>query len=1059
MRLTALPPAAAVLAVLFTPPAPADDEEWDVSAPPMDTYEATIDVDSGTWMSVDVSPDGREIAFDLLGDIYVMPIEGGEARALTSGIEWNMQPRYSPDGRWIAFTSDRSGGDNIWVMDREGGSVQQVTSESFRLLNGPAWTPDSEYIAARKHFTGTRSAGAGEIWLYHRGGGAGVQMTSRPNEQKDVNEPAFSPDGRYLYFSQDTTPGDTFEYNKDPNTQIYVIRRLDRDTGDLVDFVTGPGGAIRPAPSPDGRWLAFIRRIRGDSVLHLKDLHSGNETAVTGGLERDMQEIWAMHGVYPAIAWTPDSRSIVYWAGGRIHRLDVRDRETATIPFRVSDTRRLVEALRFDVEVAPERFDVKMLRWVQVSPGGDRVVYQALGRLWIRDLPDGTPRRLTRQDEHFEMYPSFSRNGREIVYTTWHDRELASVRVVSARGGNGRALTDEPGHYHEPVFSPDGDTVVYRKATGNMLTSPGWSLDPGLYAVPVRRGEPVKLGDSGFQPQFGADPGRVYYMHFEGGKRLLSSVDLAGADRRDHLSSEYATEFALSPDSRWIAFTERYNAYLAPFVASGGIIDIGPGMKSLPVRQVSRDAGDYLHWSGDSRSLHWSLGPELFSLDLKDAFAFVEGAPEELPEQPESGLNVAFSASHDAPSGTIALTGARLVTMRGDEVIEDGSIVVTGDRIAAVGPRGSVDIPSGAHVIDARGATIIPGLIDVHWHGAQGAGQVIPQENWVNLASLAFGVTTIHDPSNDSATIFSAAEMARTGTITAPRIFSTGRILYGATTSFTAEVDSLDDARSHLRRLKAQGAVSVKSYNQPRRDQRQQFIKGAHELGMMVVPEGGALFQHNMNMIVDGHTGIEHALPVANVYDDVIQLWSQSRAGYTPTTGVAYGGIWGERYWYQHTDVWAHPRLSTFVPREILDPASRRRTMAPESEYNHFDTAAHTKALYDAGVSVQLGAHGQREGLAAHWELWMFVQGGMTPHESLRAGTLYGARYLGMDGDIGSLEPGKLADLVVLDGNPLEDIRASETVRYTMLNGRLFDAAEMDELWPRERRRGRLWWE
>lgn len=1039
-----------LLGALLALPLPilADDEDWDVANPPFETYEATLEVERGTWMNVDLSPDGREIAFDLLGQIYVMPANGGTARPLTDGMSWNMQPRFSPDGRWIAFTSDRSGGDNIWVMARDGSNLQQVTNERFRLLNGPAWTPDSEYIVARKHFTGTRSAGAGEMWLYHRSGGAGLQLTSRPNDQKDVNEPAFSPDGRYLYFSQDTTPGATFDYNKDPNDQIYVIRRLDRETGDIIQLAGGPGGAIRPTPSPDGSQLAFIRRIRNQSVLMVKDLTSGIETPLFRGLDRDNQEIWAIHGVYPTMAWTPDSRHIVFWADGRIQRLDTRNLAITDIPFRVEDTRRMVEAVRPPINPHPETFHTRMLRNVQVSPDGNRVVYAALGYLYIRDLPSGTPRRLTRQDDHFEFAPSFSRDGRNIVYTTWHDDELASVRVISARGGNSRTLTTEPGHYTEPVFSPDGDTVVYRKTDGNLLIGEAWGMNPGLYAIPARGGESRLLTTSGSQPQFAADSERVYFTRFEGGKRVLSSMPLAGGERRDHLRSEYAFEIALSPDGRWVAFTERFNAYITPFVATGGVVDIAPGMRSLPVRQVSRDAGNYLHWSGDSSRLHWSLGPELFTRELHEAFAFIEGAPEELPEPAGvgDGVDIGFDVASHVPEGTTAFTGARIITMRGDEIIEGGTIVVSGNRIVAVGASDAVEIPRGAEIIDASGHTILPGLIDAHAHGAQGSGDVIPQRNWRNLASLAFGVTTIHDPSNNSALIFTAAEMARAGDIVAPRIFSTGTILYGATTAFTAEVDSYEDALTHLRRMQAIGAFSVKSYNQPRRDQRQQIIRAAQELGMHVHPEGGAAFQHNMNMIIDGHTGIEHALPNGAIYEDVLQLWSQSRTGYTPTLGVAYGGIWGERYWYQHTDVWANERLATFVPREILDPASRRRTMAPEEEYNHVDVAAAARQLMERGVSVQTGAHGQREGLALHWELWMLVQGGMTPHQALRSGTYQGAYYLGMSEHIGTLEAGKLADLIVLDRDPLENIRNSESIRWTMVNGRLFDARTMDEV-------------
>ncbi|MFN3512175.1 MAG: amidohydrolase family protein [Phenylobacterium sp.] len=1036
------------------PPRAEEAPKWDVSNPPGGSREVAIDVTSGTWMSVDVSPDGREIVFDLLGDLYVMPISGGEARALTAGVAWDMQPRYSPNGRWIAFTSDRGGGDNIWIIDRDGSNPRQVTKETFRLLNQPAWTPDSEFIVARKHFTSRRSLGAGEMWLYHRSGGEGLQLTTKRTEQKDTGEPAFSPDGRYLYFSDDTTPGGVFEYSRDVNGQIYVIQRLDRETGEVEPYVTGPGGSIRPTPSPDGKSLAFIRRVRYKSVLYVMDLASGRETPVFDGLDRDMQETWAVHGVYPAIAWTPDSKSLVVWAGGKIKRIDAANKAVYEIPFRVRTTRAVQEAVRFPVQVAPPEFKVRMLRWPEVSPQGDKVVYQALGYLWIKDLKsNAAPRRLTRQATHHEFYPAWSRDGRSIVYTTWSDAEYGSVRVVPASGGEGRVVTRRPGHYVEPAFSPNGATIVYRATSDGFLNPAVWGRETGLYAVSARGGEAVRLSKEGRQPQFGAAPDRVYFLATgEGDKRALKSIELDGSDERTHLTSEFATEFSLSPDERYVAWTERFNAYVAPFVRTGKAVDLSPKTASIPVTRVSRDAGEYLHWSGDGRRLWWSLGPELYSRELKDVFAFVEGAPKELPKPAEQGIDISFVQKAAAPTGRTAFVGARIVTMKGDEVIEDGVIVLNGDRIEAVGPRGQVAVPAGARTIDAAGKTIVPGLIDVHWHGSMGSEQIIPQQSWVNYASLAFGVTTIHDPSNDSAEIFAHSEMARAGEVVAPRIFSTGTILYGATAPFTAQVDSLEDARSTLRRMKAIGAFSVKSYNQPRRDQRQQILAAARELGMMVVPEGGSLFQHNMTMVVDGHTGVEHSVPVAKIYDDVRQLWPATGVGYTPTLVVAYGGSFGENYWYETTDVWADPRLSKFVPRRILDARARRRVKMPLEEYNHIDISRAAKELNDLGVSVQLGAHGQREGLAAHWELWMFAQGGMTPLQALRAGTLSGARYLGLDRDLGSLEPGKLADLVVLDANPLEDIRNSAAIRYTVAGGRVFDATTMDELGGKPRK-------
>lgn len=1069
------PPAGIAVVGAGADPAPASEpakdgekkeEKWKVDAPPGPSKEVPIDTRTGTWMSVDVSPDGEEIVFDLLGDLYTLPFAGGEAKPLTEGIAWDMQPRYSPDGKWVAFTSDRGGGDNIWVVSREGGEPRQVTKESFRLLNSPDWSPDGEYIVARKHFTSGRSLGAGEIWMYHRSGGKGVQLNKKPNDQKDLGEPMFGHDGRYVYFSQDTTPGGHFEYNKDPHGHIYQIRRIDLRDKKIESFIGGAGGAVRPTPSPDGRSIAYVRRVGLDSVLFVQDLESGKEWPVYRGLDRDMQETWAIHGVYPTMAWTPDAKRVVFWAGGRLWSTDAYAGEAVApteIPFHVEHTRTVAEPVRFPVGVSPDEFDVRVIRWPTLSPDGGRLAYHALGKIYVRDQATGTVRRLTPQGDHFELYPSFSQDGKQIAYTTWDDVKLGTVRVADARSGKSKVVSTEPGHYIAPLFTPSGDTVLARRIGSSSTRTNRWTRRQGLWAFPVagKGKKPRRVRKGGFGFHFGADPSRLYAVeHGKEGARLLVSTDLRGNDRKEHLTVTRAQDMRVSPDGRWVAYSKGFRVYVVPFPDAHLPINADPKGSGLPVAKVSDNAGYFLHWSADATAVHWMMGPEYFTRKLSDSFAFLEGAPEELPEPPAAGVNVGFRVSTAKPSGTLAIVGARLVTMKGDEVIEDGVIVVQANRIVAIGAAGSVAVPDGAHVVDAKGLTAIPGMVDVHAHGPQGAHGIAPQTNWFHYATLAFGVTTLHDPSNDSYSIFAARELSESGHVTSPRIFSTGTILYGAKSSIKAEVDSLEDARRHLARMKALGAISVKSYNQPRRDQRQQVVAAGRELGVMVVPEGGSLFMHNMTMVVDGHTGVEHALPVGRIYADVQQLWGATRVGFTPTLNVGYGGVWGENYWYQNTEVWSHERLLTFVPRQRVDRrAWRGLRVSNPKDWNHIRAAGVAKALTDVGVEVNLGAHGQREGLGAHWEMWSFVQGGMTNHEALRASTLNGARYVGLDGDIGSLETGKLADIALIDGNPLDDIRVSEKVRYVVVNGRIFDAATMDEIGPTPRPRPKMFWE
>lgn len=1093
-----------IAALLLSKSLWSQEKKWDVNHPEGIAYtEQTFQTTEGTWMNVDVAPDGNTIAFDLLGDIYTMPIAGGTATCIRSGLAWEVQPRFSPDGKQLLFTSDAGGGDNIWVMNTDGSKARQVTTESFRLLNNACWMPDGQHFVARKHFTSGRSLGAGEMWVYHTSGGEGVQLTKRKNDQQDVNEPSVSPDGRYVYFSEDMYGGGYFQYNKDPLKQISAVRRYDRQEGKIEEVTGGSGGACRPQISPDGQWLAFVRRVDTKTVLFVHELATGLEYPIYDGLDKDQQEAWTVFGVYTGFSWIPGkngqaTRQIVIWAGGKIKKISFRPSaladskqfkesfSVADIPFSCAVKTQLAETLRFENKVFEKEFTAKAIRFAITSPDGKTLVFNAAGKLYRKNLPDGQPEALVLRKytqtrfvkgevenlDMLEAEPCFSPDGKELAFVTWNDYHGGALWQMNLSSGTLKQLPVTGGIFRAPQYSPDGKSLVYVLQSGDDELGPARVLKPGIYSLNLSQTAPDAqfpqgkfIAEEGDNPQFSVDGKRI--LASLGGElfgsldKKMISYDLNGQDKRVLFTSKYANSWTPSPDGKWLAFNELHKAYICEMPAYGQTIDLSAGTKAFPMAQISKDAGYNLHWSGDSKKVHYTLGDEYFSIDLSNRFKFIEGAPDSLPPLPEKGQKIGLTLTSDQPQGTLVLSNARIITCEGDQVIDNGTIEVKNNVITYVGPSGKYKKAVDAKVIDCKGKTIMPGMVDVHSHSGNFRYGLNPQKQWEYYANLAYGVTTMHDPSVNSEMAFSNAEMLRSGRMVGPRLYSTGTILYGAEGDFKATINSLDDARSTLRRTKAWGAISVKSYNQPRREQRQQVIAAAKELNMLVVPEGGSFFYHNLTQVADGHSSIEHNIPVATVYEDVVQFWKRTRTHNTPTLIVCYGAVNGEYYWYQKEDVWKKEPLRSFTPAHILDERARHREMIPEEEYQngHILVSKSLKKMEDNGIHINLGSHGQIQGIGAHWELWMLQQGGMSNLQAIKCATINGATHLGMEKEIGSLKTGKLADLVIMDANPLENIRNTEKISKVMVNGRIYDAATLNETGNYNRPREKFWFE
>ena len=998
-----------------------------------------LNTNEGSWISLDVSPNGKHIVFDLLGDIYTMPISGGTATRLTHGGRfWNIQPQYSPDGKQISFTSDRSGEDNIWIMDSNGENKKQITKETDRLPNDAIWHPTKPYLIAKKHYRDRRSLGAGEIWMFHLNGGKGVQLIKRDNWTANKGEPAISPDGKHIYFVSSTA----FDYNKDPNQTIYWIERYNIDKGKVDKTLKRLGGAIRPAVSPDGKYLSYIRRNRTKTVLYIKDLITGLERPIFDGLDRDQQEAWALFGTYPNYSWN-GSNEIIIAINGKISRIDIKTAKQTHIPFEVEIEKKLSKLVKYKQNL-PEEETAKVLRWAKRN--GSRIIFSALGTLYEKKKSSSAKPFINGSSKKY--MPSFSPDGEKMVFVTWSDLKKGAIYLADSDGDDLEKITNFPEQYANPTFSNDGKKIVYVKGQNlNSLVNLG---SESKFDIMIYDGHSHKKvtettyswSNRGMPTvYFGKDDSRIFITDYKKGNTVLRSVNLDGFDEKIYFKSKYAEELVPSPDFTMIAYKYLHKIYVAPFVDLGKTIELTDKTNAIPVKKITDGSGDFLTWSNSSDKLSYTQGKWFISAPTHSLFN------EKHTIQLDS-VDISFNYSIAKPNGFLAFTNATIITMNGDEVINNGTILVRNNKIEAIGTN--IQIPKSAKVIDASGKTIMPGLVDVHAHMHYNTLDINPDQHWEYLANLAFGVTTTHDPSASTENVFAQSEMVKAGKMIGPRIFSTGFILYGAENSKKAPIKTYTDADMHLQRLQDLGAFSVKSYNQLPRKNRQMIIKSGHQRQMHIYPEGGSTHNYNMTMILDGHTGIEHNLPNGELKKDVIEFVGQSGTAITPTLVVSYGGISGERYWYQHSKVWEHKRLLNFYPRTLIDARSRRRVMAPEEEYYHIKLSKTLKELSDAGAKINLGAHGQLQGLAAHWELWMFAQGGMTPMEVLRAGTINGAEYLGMDDYIGSLSKGKLADFIVLDKNPLKNIRHTEHIRYTVINGVVYKSETMDQIWPKK---------
>ena len=1036
---------------------------------------STLEVTTNTvtWLSFDLSPDGQTFVLEVLGELYTMPREGGVATPLSTGLAFDSQPVYSPDGEHIAFVSDRSGSENIWIMQADGSSPWELSdTDKDSELMSPSWSPDGSHVIAS---VGDWKSRVYRTWAFHLAGGKGVRLTPRRVESRTERQnyvgAVYSNDGRYLYYAYKEGG---FGYNQ--QLPLWQIRRLDLASNNAVALTAAVGSAFRPVLSPDGSKLVYGTRASTRTGLRMRDLQTGQDEWLAYPVQRDEQESRYTRDLLPKPVFSPDGKVLYFTVSGKLAGLNLESRKRFNVPLEIPLKLDRVERLEFPHRLGIGPVKAQLIRGIEPSPDGSKVAFSALAQIFVYDLATKEIVELT-PPSMFVAQPTWSPNGRQIAFVDWQQDGGNVWRVRVRANAKPTRVSNERGFYFEPLWRRDGDSIVVLRASAHERSTRasdfGLGIASDLVQIDLAKGASslVTHAPHFFDPHEGPESDRIYVYQwpgmFEEGASGLFSMRLDGTDRREHLEVTgpgiYSTKEGLpahrirmSPDGQHALIKQANQLFVMKlFGVNAAPVKTRVTNCSLPCERITNVGVDEFAWSGDGRRVIWSIGHTIYSRPLESIFSSKGGAGDD--ENKKNNDEKTLAESHQdvdhylveiykprtEPQKQVVLRNATVLSVRGDEPApqQDTDVLVKGDRIEAIGS--DLVVTDGTDVIDLNGKYLVPGYVDTHAHFPFMRG-VVSGESWALLANLAYGVTTAIDVQPSTVDVIEYQNLVDAGRMVGPRTLSTGPGIFSDTT-----FKSKQDAIGVLRRYKEHyGVRNLKSYIPGNRKKRHWIIEAAYELGLNPTTEGALDMKLVLTHVLDGFTGLEHNLPIIGVYDDVVQLLAQSGVAYTPTLLVSYGGPFGETHFLTQENPRDDPKLARFTPPSEMDARFLRSRWFHPDEHVFQRHALQALRVVRAGGRVGVGSHGQLQGLGFHWELWALSAGGFTNFEALRAATRHGAEMLGLSEDLGSIEEGKLADFVVLNSNPYDDIRATNDIEFVILNGVVRNAENLAQIWP-----------
>jgi Tol biopolymer transport system component len=987
--------------------------------------------DEASYIDLDISPSGKTILFSFLGNIYTMPSSGGKAKQITRGLAVNRSPVWSPDGKLIAYESDATGFVKLHITDSANSNFK-VLGEDNPYLNNlkPTWLPDSKSIVIGNN-------------IYHLIGNKNILPDAI------VNLLSFSEDGKFIYF-----------FNRN-SVDSLSVNRLDRRSGVKTEVFAFNKAtrALNLRISPNAHWLSFIKASLAGALdsLQIIDLRSGEVKFLAHLNIKFAPQINDLRYTFSS-----DSKYLYIGYGGKIHRINVQNGNNEIIPFSADVNVDMGPLNHNSFRISLDSLDVKYVRSAQRSPDGKFLLFSALNKIYIKELPNGIPKPLVNQKVN-QFQPTYSPDGKWIAYVSWKDSEGGHVWRVPSKGGKHIRITAVPGVYEHPSWSADGKMLIVAKGNNKL----GVRDNPGIGQIQL-----INISDKSVRiiadsvplfndPVFSSDSQSVIFKPSQFGSKnkiwpKLISQNLGNNERKILAVGKNGREnifplrqILLSPDCKYFVYLYNENLFLVPKSNLGNPDLIFDDLMPPKLVRFARGAIDP-RWEDGGKALSWIIGSEYVKVSVEK---IIKAAEQVIPTRSIAGLSEtnildvdiaadeAISLQIKVPrlcnKGVIALKGARIITMHGDSIIERGTILIKDGRFISVGKSQEVSIPKRTKIFNLEGKTIIPGLIDMHSHMYEAVPpDVFLQQSWQRLLNLFYGVTTVRDPSGSFDT-FGYSELIETGQMLGPRLFTVG---FAVRPHY--KLVSLHEAEVIVNNRVKMGAKAIKQYEQITRLQRQLLLLACNEVGVNMTNEVDQNPLYCLGMFKDGAYGVEHNPVWGDIYKDVITLVAKSGTFLTPTLQACYGRLEAKNYFRRR---YGKTFLEKVAP--IIRPDIRKqiKTQIEESKLDSgfLDQSKIDAKIKKAGGRIILGSHGEDQGVGVHYELWALQMGGLSNLEALQTATVTAAEGLGMEKDLGSIAVGKIADLIVLDKNPLEDIHNSVTVRYVMKSGVLYNCDEL----------------